>query len=54
MPSSGMPCRVGFVTIDDSEKRIAYNVKVERITELGTLAITSNWSTVCALGPAYC
>jgi hypothetical protein len=38
--------RVAFVRTDASEERIASIISVERISELGTLAVTSNWSTL--------
>jgi hypothetical protein len=48
MPSSGMLRLVGLVRIDVSEKYIAYIIGVERISELGTLAVTSNRRTLAA------
>jgi hypothetical protein len=39
--------RMGLVRTDVSEERIAYIIRVTRISELGTiLAVTSNWSTL--------
>jgi hypothetical protein len=42
MPSSGMLHRVALVRTDVSEKCIASIIRVIRIGELGTLAVTSN------------
>jgi hypothetical protein len=42
MLSSAMLRRVAFVIKDVSEERIASIMKVTRIGELGTLAVTSN------------
>jgi demethoxyubiquinone hydroxylase (CLK1/Coq7/Cat5 family) len=42
MPSSGMLRRVALVGTDVSEERIASIIRVTRIGEVGTLAITSN------------
>jgi hypothetical protein len=36
-----MSRRVVLVTTDVSEERITYIIKVERISELGTLAVTN-------------
>jgi demethoxyubiquinone hydroxylase (CLK1/Coq7/Cat5 family) len=44
MPSSGMFRSVALIISDVSEKRIASIIRVTRIGELGTLAITSNRS----------
>jgi hypothetical protein len=41
MPSS-MICRVALVRTDVSEERIAFIIRVTRIGNLGTLAVTSN------------
>jgi hypothetical protein len=41
MPSSGMSCHVGLVRINVSEERIASIFRIDRISELGTLAVTS-------------
>jgi hypothetical protein len=42
MPSSGMLRRVALVRTDVSEELSASIIKVTRIDELGTLAITNN------------
>jgi hypothetical protein len=44
MPSSGMCRRAALVRTEVSEERIAYIIRVTRIGELGTLAVTSNRS----------
>jgi hypothetical protein len=46
MPSSGMLRRVVFVRTDVSEELSASIISVTRIGELGTLAVTSNRSTL--------
>jgi hypothetical protein len=46
MPSSEMLRRVALVRTDVSAKRITSIIKVTRIGELGTLAVTSNRSTL--------
>jgi hypothetical protein len=46
MPSSGMLRRVALVRTHVSEDRIAFIIRVERIGEPGTLAVTSNRRTV--------
>jgi hypothetical protein len=45
MPSSGMLRRVALVRTDVSEERIASFIRVTRIGEQGTLAVTSNRRT---------
>jgi hypothetical protein len=45
MPSSGMLRRVVFVRTDVTEERVASIIRVTRIGELGTLAVSSNRST---------
>jgi hypothetical protein len=42
MPSSGILRRVVLVRADVSEDGIASIIRVKRIDELGTLAVTSN------------
>jgi hypothetical protein len=43
MPSTGMFYLVALTTTDVSEERIAFNISMTRIGELGTtLAVTSN------------
>jgi hypothetical protein len=42
MPSSGVLRRVAFVRTDFTEERSASVIRVARIGELGTLAVTSN------------
>jgi hypothetical protein len=54
MASSGMLHRVVHVTIDVLEERIASIIRVTRIGELGTLAVSSNRSmlqrnTMCSI-----
>jgi hypothetical protein len=44
MPSSGMWRRIALVRTDVSEDRIASVIRVKRISELGTLAVSSNRS----------
>jgi hypothetical protein len=46
MPSYGMLRHVALVRTDVSEERIASNIRVTRIGELGTLAVTSNRRTL--------
>jgi hypothetical protein len=46
MASSGILRRVALVRTDVSEERIASSIKVIRIGELGTLAVTSNRRTL--------
>jgi hypothetical protein len=46
MTSSGMLRRVALVRTDDSEERSASIIRVTRIGELGTLAVTSNRGTL--------
>jgi hypothetical protein len=43
---SGMLPLVGLVRIDVSEERIAPIFRMERKSELGTLAVTSNWTAL--------
>jgi hypothetical protein len=45
MPSSGVLHRVALVITDVSEEFSAYFIRVTRIGELGTLAVTSNRRT---------
>jgi hypothetical protein len=47
MPSSGMLCSVALIRINVSEERITSIIRVTRISEIGTLAVTSNWSMLC-------
>jgi hypothetical protein len=50
MPSSGILRRVALVQTDVSEESIASIIRVTRIGELGTLAVTSFVNTlVCGL-----
>jgi hypothetical protein len=53
MPSSGMLRRVALVSTDVSEELSASNVRVRRISELGTLAVTSNRRTLWFLQQPY-
>jgi hypothetical protein len=53
MLSSGMLRHVAFVRTDVLEERSASIIRVTRIGEIGTLAVTSNWSTLCALVTSY-
>jgi hypothetical protein len=46
MPSSVMWHHVALIRTDITEKCTASIVRVKRITELETLAVTSNWSTL--------
>jgi hypothetical protein len=46
MPSSGMLHRVTLVRTDVSEEHIASIIRVKRIEEVGTLAVTSNRITL--------
>jgi hypothetical protein len=46
MPSSRISHRATLVRTDVSEDRVASIIRVARIGELGTLAITSNRSTL--------
>jgi hypothetical protein len=46
MPSSGMLSRVALVRTDVSEELSASIMRVTRIGELGTLAVTSNRCTL--------
>jgi hypothetical protein len=51
--------RVALVTTEVLEEVIASIIRVERIGELGMLAVTSNWSTLqrttkCASVASYC
>jgi hypothetical protein len=42
MPSFGMCRRVALVRTDVSEERIAFTIRVKRISYLETLAVTAN------------
>jgi hypothetical protein len=42
MPFSGMLHRVALVSTDGSEECGAFIIRVKRISELGTLAVTNN------------
>jgi hypothetical protein len=53
MPSSGMLYRVVLVRTDVSDERSASIIRVTRIGELGTLAITSNRCTQRARAPHF-
>jgi hypothetical protein len=44
MLSSGMWCHVALVRTDISEEHTASIIRVRRISELGVLAVTSNWT----------
>jgi hypothetical protein len=44
MPSSGVLCHVDLVRADISEECITSIIRVTRMCELGTLAVTSNRS----------
>jgi hypothetical protein len=46
MPSSGMLRHVTLVRTDVSEERIDFIIRVTRISKIGTLAVTSNRSTL--------
>jgi hypothetical protein len=46
MPSSGMLCHVALIRTDVSKERIASIMRVTRISEIGTLAVTSNRRTL--------
>jgi hypothetical protein len=46
MPPSGMWRRVALVRTDVSEESFAFIIRVTRISEVGTLAVTSNRSTL--------
>jgi hypothetical protein len=46
MASSGMLRRVALLRTDDSEELSFYIIRVTRIGELGTLAVTSNRRTL--------
>jgi hypothetical protein len=46
MAASGTLRRVALVTIDVSEELSAFIIRVTRIYELGTLAVTSNRRTL--------
>jgi demethoxyubiquinone hydroxylase (CLK1/Coq7/Cat5 family) len=46
MPSSGMLRSLAPIRTDISEERVASIIRVTRIGELGTLAVTSNRSTL--------
>jgi hypothetical protein len=51
MASSELWRRLAVIRTEVSEERIASTIKVTRNGELGTtLAVTSNWRTVLALG----
>jgi hypothetical protein len=51
MLSSGMLRRVDLVRTDVSEERTASIIRVTRISELGTIAVTSNRRTLRFLSP---
>jgi hypothetical protein len=42
MPSSGLWCRVGLARTEVSEESVALIFRVERISKLGTLAVTTD------------
>jgi hypothetical protein len=52
-PSSGTWRRLALVRTYISEERIAYINGVERISEVGTLAVTRNWNTQHASVASY-
>jgi hypothetical protein len=57
IPSSGMWRRVALVGTDVSAERISTIFRAERISELGTLAATMNWSTLtryCSVLNIFC
>jgi hypothetical protein len=45
MPSYGILCRVALATTDVSGEHIAFIIRMTRICELDTLAVTSDQST---------
>jgi hypothetical protein len=53
MASSGMLRHVALVRTDVSEELSAFIIKVTRISELGTLAVTSNRRTLRKIGAKF-
>jgi hypothetical protein len=53
MASSGMLCHVAFVRTNVSEELSASIIRVTRIGDLGTLAVTSNRRTMGASVASY-
>jgi hypothetical protein len=47
MPSSGILRRVALVRTDDSDERNAFIIRVRRMSELGTLSVTSTLVSYC-------
>jgi hypothetical protein len=54
MPYSGMLRRVALIRTYVSEEHIASLIRVERISEQETLAVTINRSTLRSLVARYC